>query len=178
VSVRAALPRYESDPEQLRRTFSYFPSGVVALVAEIDGEPRGMVASAFTVGVSAEPPLVSCAIAVTSTTWPLLRTAPTIGISVLAADQASLAGQIASPDRAQRFANVPLRDTGSSAQFIAGAPVWLECTLHSEFPAGDHTIALLEIRGLGADPDLQPLVFHGSSFRQLVLAQRDHARVS
>jgi flavin reductase (DIM6/NTAB) family NADH-FMN oxidoreductase RutF len=113
VSVRAALPRYESDPEQLRRTFSYFPSGVVALVAEIDGEPRGMVASAFTVGVSAEPPLVSCAIAVTSTTWPLLRTAPTIGISVLAADQ-----------------------------------------------------------------DLQPLVFHGSSFRRLVLAQRDHARVS
>jgi hypothetical protein len=42
-----------------------------------------------------------------------------------------------------------------------------------EFPAGDHTVALLEVRALGADPGLYPLVFHGSSFRQLLLPERD-----
>jgi flavin reductase (DIM6/NTAB) family NADH-FMN oxidoreductase RutF len=169
VSVRAALPRYEADPELLRRTFAYFPSGVVALVADVGEEPRGIVASAFTVGVSANPPLVSCAVQRSSTTWPVLRQAATLGVSVLAADQADLARQIGSRDRTRRFVGVPLRDTGSTARFIAGAPVWFECTLHGEFPAGDHTVALLQVCGLGADPDVAPLVFHGSLFRRLLL---------
>jgi hypothetical protein len=34
-------------------------------------------------------------------------------------------------------------------------------------PAGDHAIVLLQIHGLGADPDTLPLVFHGSRFRRL-----------
>ena len=171
--THAVLPRYEEDPHHLRNTFSYFPSGVVALLAEVDGEPRGMVASAFTVGVSMDPPLVSCAIQVTSSTWPLLRTASTIGISVLAESQGNLARQLSSRNRAERFADVPLRDTGSNARFIAGAPVWFECTLHGEFPAGDHTVALLQVTALGADPGLNPLVFHGSAFRQLLLPERE-----
>jgi flavin reductase (DIM6/NTAB) family NADH-FMN oxidoreductase RutF len=169
----AVLPRYEADPKHLRETFSYFPTGVVALLAEVDGEPRGLVASAFTVGVSIDPPLVSCAIQLTSTSWPILRTATTIGISVFAEDQGEMARQISSRNHEQRFVGVPLRDTGSSARFIAGAPVWFETTFAGEFPAGDHTVALLEVRALGADPELKPLVFHGSSFRQLVLPARD-----
>jgi flavin reductase (DIM6/NTAB) family NADH-FMN oxidoreductase RutF len=167
--VRAALPRYQADTEHLKQVFSYFPSGVVAVLALIDGEPRGIVASAFTVGVSMEPPLVSCAVQNTSRTWPVLKRADTIGISVLAEDQGALCRQLASPDRRARFEHVPLRDTGSSALFISGAPVWFECTLAGEFPAGDHVVALLEVHGLGADPGLNPLVFHGSSFRQLLL---------
>jgi flavin reductase (DIM6/NTAB) family NADH-FMN oxidoreductase RutF len=167
--VRAALPRYQADTEHLREVFSYFPSGVVAVLAHIEGEPRGIVAAAFTVGVSMDPPLVSCAIQNTSQTWPVLKRAETIGISVLGEDQGALCRQLASQDRAARFDNVPLRDTGSSALFIAGAPVWFECTVAGEFPAGDHVVALLEVHGLGADPGLNPLVFHGSSFRQLLL---------
>lgn len=171
--MRASLPRYEADPKQLRETFSYFPSGVVALLAEVEGKPHGMVASAFTVGVSMEPPLVSCAIQLTSSTWPILKTAATIGISVLGEGQESLARQLSSRNREERFTDVPLRDTGSSALFIAGAPVWFETTFADEFPAGDHTVALLQVRGLGADPDLSPLVFHGHAFRQLTLPERE-----
>ncbi|GAB3535161.1 flavin reductase family protein [Arthrobacter tecti] len=171
--MHAELPRYESDSRQLRETFSYFPSGIVALLAELDGNPYGMVASAFTVGVSMEPPLVSCAIQLSSSTWPILKTAHTIGISVLGEDQAEFARQLGSKKREERFVDVPLRETGSSAQFIAGAPVWFETTFTGEFPAGDHTVALLEVRALGADPGLNPLVFHASAFRQLLLPARD-----
>jgi flavin reductase (DIM6/NTAB) family NADH-FMN oxidoreductase RutF len=171
--MHASLPRYESDPRQLRETFSYFPSGVVALLAEVDGMQCGMVASAFTVGVSMNPPLVSCAIQLTSTSWPVLKTAPAIGISVLGEDHAQLARQLSSRNKQERFIDVPLRETGTSARFIAGAPVWFETTFASEFPAGDHTVALLEVHGLGADPELNPLVFHGSAFRQLLLPERD-----
>ncbi|MCW2844548.1 MAG: oxidoreductase [Nocardioides sp.] len=166
--THASLPRYDADPANLRRTFSYFPSGVVALIAEVDGEPRGLVAATFTVGVSIEPPLVLCAIQNSSTTWPLLRQAPTIGISVLAEGQGPLGLQIGSKNSAERFVDVPLRSAGSTARFIAGAPVWFECEIHGEHPAGDHAVILLKVIGLGADPDLRPLVFHASTFRQLV----------
>jgi flavin reductase (DIM6/NTAB) family NADH-FMN oxidoreductase RutF len=132
-----------------------------------------MVASAFTVGVSIDPPLVSCAIQRTSSTWPVLKSAGTVGISVLAEDQGELCRRLGSRNRADRFTGVPLRSTGTPARFIAGAPVWLECAINGEFPAGDHTVALLEVRALGADPGLNPLVFHGSSFRQLLLPGRD-----
>ena len=163
----ASLPRYDSDPNRLRETFSYFPSGVVSVLAEVEGEPRGLVASTFTVGVSIDPPLVMCAIQNASRTWPALRTVESIGVSVLAESQGALGLQLGSKDHTKRFVDVPLRTTGSSALFIAGAPVWFECVIYDEFPAGDHTVALLQVRGLGADPDLHPLIFHGSSFRQL-----------
>jgi flavin reductase (DIM6/NTAB) family NADH-FMN oxidoreductase RutF len=166
--IHASLPRYNADPANLRRTFSYFPSGVVALIAEVDRRPRGLVAATFTVGVSIEPPLVLCAIQNSSATWPLLRRADTIGISVLAEDQGPLGLQIGSKDPAERFVEVPLRSAGSSARFIAGAPVWFECEIYGEHPAGDHAVVLLKVVGLGADPELRPLVFHRSTFRQLV----------
>lgn len=164
---RAELATYDNDPRALRRVYSYFPSGVVALIAEVDGETHGLVASAFTVGVSIDPPLVSCAIQLSSSTWPTVRKADRIGISVLADSHADLARQIGGRERQRRFDGVPLRTTGSAARFVAGAPVWLECSLYAEHPAGDHSIALLEVAALGADPDLSPLVFHGSSFRAL-----------
>ena len=171
--IRAELPTYENDPAELRRAFSFFPSGVVALLAEVDGEPQGLVASAFTVGVSMDPPLVSCAVQRTSTTWPLLRQAGRLGVTVLADGQGGLARQLAGKDRARRFEGVPLRETGSSARFIHGTPLWLECRLYAEHPAGDHTIALLEVTGIGVLPELEPLVFHRSDFRALQLTQDD-----
>lgn len=52
-----------ADGAGLRRVFAHFPSGVVAVSAEVDGEPRGMAVSTF-VPVSLDPPLVSfCVIA-------------------------------------------------------------------------------------------------------------------
>ncbi|MFT4306387.1 MAG: flavin reductase family protein [Microbacterium sp.] len=171
--IRAELPSYSQDPAALRRAFSVFPSGVVAILAEVDGEVRGIVASAFTVGVSTDPPLVSCAVQRTSTTWPALRRASRLGVTVLADGQGALARQIAGPDRERRFEGVPLRETGSSARFVDGSPLWLECRLYAEHPAGDHTIALLEVTALGTLPELEPLVFHRSDFRTLQLAQDD-----
>jgi flavin reductase (DIM6/NTAB) family NADH-FMN oxidoreductase RutF len=168
-SAQPVVMPYVRDPRRIREAFSYFPSGVVALIADVDGEPQGMVASAFTVGVSIDPPLVSCAIQVTSSTWPRLKRASAVGISVLGEDQGPLARQLGSRDRANRFAGVTLQDNRSPARFVPGAPLWLECTVHAEFPAGDHTVVLFEVVGLSTETGYRPLVFHGSAFRQLLL---------
>ncbi|MCU1473028.1 flavin reductase family protein [Amnibacterium sp.] len=166
--MTSLLPPYEADLRHLRRTFASIPSSVVAVLAEADGVLHALVASTFTVGVSGVPPLVSLAVQRTSQTWPLLRTARSLGISVFAANQESLVRQLSSPERQNRFHGVPIRSTGSSARFIAGAVAWFECSLWNEVPAGDHTVALLEVHALGADAETEPLVFHSSEFRGLL----------
>ena len=70
------------NPSTLREAFGHFPSGVIAIAAEIDGTRVGLAASTF-VPVSLEPPLVSFCVQNTSETWPKLKDLPYLGISVL-----------------------------------------------------------------------------------------------
>ncbi|QSE90532.1 flavin reductase family protein [Rhodococcus pseudokoreensis] len=153
------------DAQLLRQTFGCFPSGVVALTAVIDGEPVGLAASSFT-SVSLEPPLISVCIASTSTTWPRLRQAPRIGVSVLGEGHGSACRQLSSKT-GDRFAGVDLEVTDEGAAFVDGATALFDCSIETEIPAGDHDVVLMRIHALHSDTDTSPLVFHGSKFRTL-----------
>ncbi|MBD0023627.1 flavin reductase [Gordonia pseudamarae] len=155
-----------ADSDVLRRAFSCFPSGVVAVCARIGDELVGMAASAFTT-VSLEPPLVSLCVQNTSTTWPRLRGVSEVGVSVFAGDQSALCRQLAGPAHL-RFAAIEPLHTEAGAVFVPGAAASLSCSLYNEIPAGDHTLVLLRINQLDADPAVEPLVFHASGFRTLV----------
>jgi flavin reductase (DIM6/NTAB) family NADH-FMN oxidoreductase RutF len=154
-----------ADPTELRRAYGCFPSGVTAVCAAIGDEPVGMAASSFT-SVSVDPPLVSVCVQNTSTTWPRLRERSRLGVSVLAHRQDTACRSL-SNKHGDRFADVHWEPSADGAVFVHGATVWLDCSVHAEVPAGDHAIVLLRIHGLRADPDGEPLVFHGSRFRQL-----------
>ena len=58
--------------------------------------PVGLAASSFT-SVSMEPPLVSFSVAKASTTWPALRRADHLGVTVLAAHHDEACRQLAGP---------------------------------------------------------------------------------
>ena len=156
--------------DAVRRTFALFPSGVAAIAAEIDGVSRVLVASSFQVGISADPPLVLFAVQRTSETWPLLRAAPRLGVSVLGEAHESAARQLASKV-GDRFSGIATETTASGAILIDGAPVHLECSMEGETPAGDHEVVLLRVHALATDPATPPLVFHGSTFRRLSPAE-------
>jgi flavin reductase (DIM6/NTAB) family NADH-FMN oxidoreductase RutF len=153
------------DRERLRRVFGVFPSGVTAVAAVLDGAPVGITASSFT-SVSLDPPLVSICATYTSTTWTLLRSAPRLGVSILAADQARVGRQLAART-SDRFVGLDWRSTDGGAVLLDGASAWLDCSIHSQMRAGDHDIVVLHVHDLGADHDLTPLVFHASQFRGL-----------
>jgi flavin reductase (DIM6/NTAB) family NADH-FMN oxidoreductase RutF len=153
------------DPGQLRRTFGRFPSGVTAVCGLVDLSPVGMVASSFT-SVSIEPPLVSFCVANGSATWPALRAAARIGLSILSADHVAACKQL-SAKAGDRFAGIAWHCTEAGAVLLEGAAAWLECTIENEIPAGDHKIILFRIHSLGAERTIKPLVFHDSSFREL-----------
>lgn len=153
--------------QSLRQAFSRFPSGVAALCAIVNGQPQGIVASSFTVGVSLEPPLVMFAVQNSSRTWPIVKGAERIGVSILGEKHEGVCRQIASRD-GDRFAGLNLASTDEGALFLEDAALWLDCSVESEFPAGDHHVVLLRVHGHETHGDAnEPLVFHGSAFRTL-----------
>ncbi|HET6733386.1 flavin reductase family protein [Mycobacterium sp.] len=149
----------------LREAYGHFPSGVIAVAAEIDGIPVGLAASTF-VPVSLDPPLVSFCVQNTSATWPKLSNSPRLGISLLgeAHDQAARSLAAKTGDR---FAGLQTVSTPGGAVFIDGTCVWLEGDIDQLVHAGDHTIVVLHVTELTVHPDVSPIVFHRSAFRAL-----------
>lgn len=145
----------------LRDAFAQFPSGVVAVAAEVDGAPVGMAVSAFA-PVSLEPALVGIFVRNLSETWPELRRASSVGITVLGSAHAALARTLAGP-AAQRFADVRLSRGDGDALFVDDAPMRMEAVVASEHPAGDHTLVLFEVRSADVQADRPALLFHGSA---------------
>jgi flavin reductase (DIM6/NTAB) family NADH-FMN oxidoreductase RutF len=153
------------DAAALRTAFGAFPSGVVSVAATIDGTDIGLAASSFT-SVSLDPPLVSVSIARTSATWPILRNAERIGLSVLAAHHDDVCRQLAGPVD-QRFDGLDVIRAPSGALLLDEAAATFECTVFEELPAGDHFVVLLELHEVHAVEHASPLIFHRSQFGRL-----------
>jgi flavin reductase (DIM6/NTAB) family NADH-FMN oxidoreductase RutF len=155
------------DAITLRRVFSSFPSGVVALAPAVADRREVLIASSFSVGVSQDPPLVMFAVQNTSATWPRLARATHLGVSVLGEPQLGIGRQLAEANPDDRFTGVPTTVSEHGAVFLADAPAWLECRIEQEHPAGDHRVVILRVLRTSSVPDARPIVFHGSRFRQL-----------
>lgn len=156
------------DPARLRQAFGFFPSGVVAVAAEIDGRPVGLAASSFT-SVSLDPPLVSVNLATSSKTWPDLQRAPHLGVTILADHHASVCRQLAGPVR-HRFDGVAYSVTDDGALLLDDGLARFDCTVYREVEAGDHILVLLELHAVDHVDQaavLAPLVFHRSGFSRL-----------
>ncbi|MBZ5737586.1 flavin reductase family protein [Nocardioides mangrovi] len=165
MSISVFPTNQDLDPARLREAFGIFPSGVVAVAAEVDGAPVGLAASSFT-SVSLDPPLVSFSVANTSKTWPQLRRAGHLGVTVLADHHGQVCRQLAGPVE-DRFTSVPISVTGDGAVVLDEGLARFDCSIYREVEAGDHTIVLLELHAVEHAVG-QPLVFHRSAFGRLV----------
>lgn len=151
----------------LREVMSQFATGITVLTA--GGEhSHGMTANAFT-SVSLDPPMVLCCVAHTARLHNAVLTTGGFGVSVLGAEQESVARYFASRNRPAGMAQFdqvdwfPGRSTG--APLLAGSLAWLECELSEVYEGGDHSIFLGSVlnaaRGAG-----QMLLFFGGGFHQ------------
>lgn len=157
------------DPDSLRQAFSMFPSGVTAVCAQRGGAPVGMAASTFT-PVSLDPPLVSVCVARASTTWPVLRSATRLGVSVLGVGHRDVVRQLAAR-QGDRFRGLSYHADGD-AILLEGAALWAVCALEQEVPAGDHDIAVLRVHAVDPHPEVRPVVFHASGFHEIGTCSR------
>jgi flavin reductase (DIM6/NTAB) family NADH-FMN oxidoreductase RutF len=154
-----------TETNALRRAYGTFPSGVTAVCALREGAPVGIVASTF-VAVSMDPPLVSICVQHTSTTWPLLAGLPRLGLSVLGATHGAACRQIAAKT-GNRFEGIDYTVTDEGAVLLHEAAAWLDCSIDTVFPAGDHDLVLLRVQRLQTHDDITPLIFHGSRLHTL-----------
>ena len=115
-----------------------FPSGIAVLTVPV---PYGITIGSL-VSLSLEPALVGVSIGHDAQAHELLREAGGFSVSVLAGDQAALAQHFARsvPPIAQ-WEGVAVRES-KRGPLLDGAVSWLECSLHSEHDAGDHTFFL------------------------------------
>ncbi|MFL6109577.1 MAG: flavin reductase family protein [Marmoricola sp.] len=149
------------DPDRLRAAFGIFPTGVVAVAAQVGGELVGLAASSFT-SVSLDPPLVSISIARTSKTWPDLRRSGRLGVTVLADHHGDVCRQLAGePER--RFDGLPVR-VHDGAVTLEDGLARFECSVFAEVGAGDHVLVLLRLHLVDHSDTSGPLVFHRSAF--------------
>jgi len=88
------------------------------------------------------------------------------GLSVLASEHGTVARSLASK-HVDRFSGVDWTSADSGAVFVHGATLWLDCSVYTAVEAGDHDIVLLAIEALAMYPDVAPMVFHRSRFRDL-----------
>jgi flavin reductase (DIM6/NTAB) family NADH-FMN oxidoreductase RutF len=158
-----AVPAYDS--ADFRRVLSSFPTGVTMIAACLDSTPTGLAANSFT-SVSLDPPIVSVCIAHSSTTWPRLRAAERLGITVLGAHQEQASRQL-SARGADRFSRLTWRATARGAVLLANASAWLECSVEREITVGDHNVVMLAVHDLDSNTDVPPLVVHGSRYTRL-----------
>jgi flavin reductase (DIM6/NTAB) family NADH-FMN oxidoreductase RutF len=163
------------DPHVLRSAFGAFPSGVVAVAAQVRGHVTGLAASSFT-SVSLDPPLVSFSVATTSSTWPELREAGHLGVSVLADHHDVVCRQLAGPVE-QRFTGLPIRSTHDGAVLLDEAVATFDCSIHQEIEAGDHLIVVLALHCVADGGGSSPLVFHRSGFKRLSGDDLDPAKL-
>jgi flavin reductase (DIM6/NTAB) family NADH-FMN oxidoreductase RutF len=164
--VTALWTNQDLDPRQLRDAFGVFPSGVIAVAAQVDGILTGLAASSFT-SVSIDPPLVSFSIARTSKTWPDLRRAPHLGITVLAEHHGDVCRQLAGPVN-ERFDGIALSASEQGAVTLDDGVARFDCTVYTEVEAGDHLVILLKLHAVEHSLG-QPLIFHRSAFSRLAV---------
>jgi flavin reductase (DIM6/NTAB) family NADH-FMN oxidoreductase RutF len=163
MTVTPLFTNQDLDPDRLREAFGVFPSGVVAVAAEVDGVRTGLAASSFT-SVSIDPPLVQFSVANTSKTWPDLRRATHLGLTVLADHHGDVCRQLAGPVD-HRFDGIEVSVSDHGSLFLDEGLARFDCTVYREVEAGDHTIVLLQLHAVEQASDVSlPLVFHRSGF--------------
>jgi flavin reductase (DIM6/NTAB) family NADH-FMN oxidoreductase RutF len=116
--------------------------------------------------VSLDPPLVQFSIANTSRTWPVLRRAEHLGVTILADHHGAVCRQLAGPVES-RFDGLAVTATGDGSVTLDDGLAMFDCSVYREVEAGDHTIVLLQLHAIEHADTSQPLVFHRSAFGTL-----------
>jgi 3-hydroxy-9,10-secoandrosta-1,3,5(10)-triene-9,17-dione monooxygenase reductase component len=145
-----------------RTVLGCVPTSVAVIAAMTDEVPIGVAVGSFT-SVSLDPPLVGFFIAHTSSSWP--RIAPTGGftVSVLGVEQEDVCRAFA-VSGADKFAACTWTLSPGRRPIIDGAVAWMDCTIASTQPAGDHLLVLGHVDAMGSATKTDPLVFLGGRY--------------
>ena len=153
----------EFNSADFRQAVGNFCTGVTIVTGLDDGAPVGFAAQSF-VSLSLDPPLIAVCPAKSSTSWPRIRAAGVFCINILAADQLSICRAMAQTS-VDKFAGIDWHSGLTGAPIISGGLAYVDCHLYEEHEAGDHTIAVGEVKDFSlVNGDASPLLYLRSGF--------------
>ena len=145
------------DSREFRRILGHYPTGVCAITAVSGGRPVGMIVGSFT-SVSLDPPLVAFLPDRKSSTWPLIEAAGRFCVNILAERQQDVSRALSSKAD-DKFETLAHRLTDAGSPILDGVVAWIDCELHAVHEAGDHYIAIGQVRALDVEHPHPPLLF-------------------
>ena len=156
------------DALEYRRVVSRFPTGVTVVTATLDGEHHAMTCSSFS-SVSLDPVLALFCPEKIARFHDVVLLAGQWAVSVLGEGQQDASRQFARRGRVleDQFEGFP-HSFGpvTGAIVLDGALASLECRTVSTTDAGDHTVVIGEVLGLGVpDPKAAPLLHFEGRYR-------------
>ncbi len=162
-------------PVALRKVMGRFATGIVVITVGGD-RVHGMTANAFG-SVSLDPPLVHCCVAHTATMHGALSATGTFGVSIMSADQESLARYFSDKSRPLGPSQFDAVDWEpgplTGAPLLTGALAWLECEVADVHVAGDHSLFFGRVLTTGHGADDQALLFYQGDFREVSRVSHD-----
>jgi len=150
------------DARELRRVLGSFVTGVT-VVTTIDHEGRawGLTANSFS-SVSLDPPLVLWSQATNAPSHQAFAAAERFAINILAEDQIGLSNRFATSG-IDKFSGVEVDTGAGGVPLLRGCSAWLECTMASRLPGGDHVIFVGEVQAIRSN-ERRPLVFGSGQY--------------
>jgi flavin reductase (DIM6/NTAB) family NADH-FMN oxidoreductase RutF len=128
---------------EFKQVASNFATGVVVITATTSEGPVGFTCQTFG-SLSLEPLLAYFTAQTGGSSWPRIKGAESIGISILSQDQEQIAQQFAASG-VDKFSGVEWKPGPGGAPLLDGALSHVEGTLKSVTTHGDHEIAVLEV---------------------------------
>ena len=150
--------------DELKDVMRRYPAGISVVTVDNDGERLGLTLGSL-VSLSLDPPLVGISVARQAALHELLRGAGGFAVSLLRAGQEQLAQHFARgvPPIAL-WHGIDVVD-GERGPRLAGALGWLDCALHAEHEAGDHTLFLGRVERAEPGEAGEPLIRVDGTYR-------------
>lgn len=157
---RAGLEGALLNAREYRAALGAFPTGVcLVTTADANGKREGLTANSFS-SVSIEPPLVLWSLANHAASAGMFIQARHFAIHVLGAADGELAMHFARParDKFEAYSHRFAAGIGG-CPILAGAVAVFECSSHSQYQGGDHTIFVGQVERFERD-QIDPLTFY------------------
>ncbi len=158
------------EAKEFRDVMSRLASGVTVVTTMCDGVPHGLTVSAFS-SVSLSPPRVLVCLGNETDSKPLVERSGRFAVHILGRDHAALGPRFAkmrSDATDDLFAGVAYRSEHTGSPILNDCLAWLDCTVFTMVPVGDHTIFVGSVEAAGYGPvDGEPVLYYRRAWRVL-----------
>lgn len=148
-----------------RHVLGHFATGVSLITGVGESAPTGLAVGSF-MSVSLEPGMIAICPAVSSKSWPEIRTSGCFCVNILGDHQLELCQSFA-VSGADKFSGLEWRAAPSGSPIIEGVVGWIDCEIENEQEVGDHYLVVGRVLELDADSVRDPLLFHRGDFGRL-----------